>query len=97
EVGQPALPDNTWRLGFDRMLLGYAMQGRGRDLYAGVLAFDEIEGSEAELLGKLAELAERLFRHRLALVAPRTLAAWRDQLALLLEELVDAGPATAHE
>jgi exodeoxyribonuclease V gamma subunit len=97
ELDQPAVEENTWRFGLDRMLLGYGVEGHGRRLFAGVLPLDEIEGSEGELLGKLAELCERLFRHRLALRDPRPVAEWRDELLRLLEELTDPGPAAGQE
>jgi exodeoxyribonuclease V gamma subunit len=110
EVGQPGFSDNTWRSGLERMLLGYAMsstapalgggaaiEGGGQRLYEGVLPLDEIEGGAGELLGKLAELCERLFRHRDALRVPRTMPAWREALLALLADLVHAGPSTAHE
>jgi exodeoxyribonuclease V gamma subunit len=97
EVGQPELSENTWRFGLDRMLLGYALQGQSRTLYAGVLPYDPIEGSAAELLGKLAELCDRLFHHRKALTAPRPVRAYCEDIAALLADLVAESPATAHE
>jgi exodeoxyribonuclease V gamma subunit len=97
EVGQPELPGNTWRFGLDRMLLGYALQGDGRALYAGVLPYDAVEGGAGELLGKLAELCERLFAYRRALAAPRPVRAWQRDLAQLLDDMVAASPATARE
>jgi exodeoxyribonuclease V gamma subunit len=97
EVGQPALRENTWRFGLDRLLLGYAMQGRNRTLFAGVLAYDEIEGSTAELLGKFSALCERLFHHRAALADPRPLPEWRDGIAALLHDMLDPGLENADQ
>jgi exodeoxyribonuclease V gamma subunit len=97
EVGQPGLQANTWRFGLDRMLLGYAMEGHGSTLYGQALPFDDIEGTSAELLGKLAEVCERLFRHRLALGASRPLPAWRDALLELLDDFLDEAPGTTRE
>jgi exodeoxyribonuclease V gamma subunit len=97
EVGQPAFDENTWRAGLSRMLLGYAMESRGRRLYNGVLPLEDVEGNAAQLLGKLTEFCERLFRHRVALRAPRSIAAWRDALLLLLSDMVASSPSTAPE
>jgi exodeoxyribonuclease V gamma subunit len=110
EVGQPELEDNTWRFGLERMLLGYAMSstaprlhggaatdGPERRMYHGTLPFEAIEGGAAELLGKLCELCERLFRQRAALRGSRDMAAWHDALLALLADMVDAGAANAHE
>lgn len=97
EVGQPELAQNTWRFGLDRMLLGYAMQGRGRELYSGVLPYDPIEGSAAELLGKLATLCERLFEQRGALAMPRPVARYCADLGRLVDDMLDLGPTGAHE
>ncbi len=97
ELGQPALAGNTWRFGLERMLLGYAMEGDDKALYAGALPFDEIEGGAAELLGKLCELCARLFRHRGALQQARPLPAWRDALLALLDDFLDDAPGTAQQ
>src|SRR5262249_17617341 len=47
EVGQPPCADHTWRFGLDRLLLGYALQAEGDQLFAGVLPYDDVEGSDA--------------------------------------------------
>ena len=40
----PALPGNTWCEGFDRLLLGYAMTGRGKSMFNGIVPYDDLEG-----------------------------------------------------
>lgn len=87
-AGQPGYDENTWRFGLRRLLLGYAMPGSG--LFSGVLPFDDMEGADAELVGALAELSERLFSWRERLAAPRTPERWRDALGHLLDALVAA-------
>jgi exodeoxyribonuclease V gamma subunit len=96
-VGQPALLQNTWRFGLDRLLLGYAMTGAERTLFAGVLPYDDVEGTSAEALGRLAAFYEQLCAYHGTLQAPRSLAAWRDVLTQLLADLVALSTATAHQ
>jgi exodeoxyribonuclease V gamma subunit len=96
-VGQPAFGENTWRFGLDRLLLGYAMPGEESRLFAGVLPYDDVEGTAAELLGRLVELCETLFRFRLSLRWPRRLEAWREALTDLLAATVRETNATAHQ
>lgn len=85
--GQPGLPQNTWRFGFERLLLGYAMPADGTRLFEGRLPLDEVEGGATEAVGRLVELCERLFAWRARLAAPRSLVEWQHELGQLLEEL----------
>ncbi|MBW2273800.1 MAG: exodeoxyribonuclease V subunit gamma [Deltaproteobacteria bacterium] len=94
---QPSYGENTWRFGLDRMLLGYALADADDLLFAGVRPFEGIEGADAELLGRFAELCEQLFARREALEGPRTPARWREGLGELLESLVARNDDNAHE
>lgn len=87
---QPAIAQNTWRFGLDRLLLGYGLPGRGRELFAECLPFDELEGQTAELAGKLAAFAESLFHTLEQLEAPRAISAWQQTIALALGQLFAA-------
>jgi len=75
--GQPAADANTWRFGLDRLLLGYAMEGRGSRVFGAVLPVDTVEGADALALGRLAELCERLFVWRDRLRQARPLTEWQ--------------------
>ena len=55
EMDLPDLSENTWKAGLDRLLMGYAMPGREENMFAGVLPFDDMEGSETLVLGKFIE------------------------------------------
>jgi exodeoxyribonuclease V gamma subunit len=96
-LGQPPFPHNTWRFGLERLLLGYAMPGGDRELFGGTLPYDDVEGGTAELLGKLAELCETLFRFHAMLATPRPLDAWRDDLKLLLDAMIASDDLTADQ
>ncbi len=85
ELGQPAVVENTWRFGLDRLLLGFAMEGKDERLFGGSLPYDLIEGEQGETLGRFAELMETLFRQRRELRKPRNMSAWRQDLGALLE------------
>ncbi len=87
EHGQPAYAQNTWRFGFDRLLLGTALPGDGRRLFGGVLPWDEVEGLATELLGRFIDGCETLFQWLRRLSAPRPLARWRVDLLAALDAL----------
>lgn len=91
EVGQPPLPDNTWRFGLDRLFLGYALPGAGETLFEGVLPYDDVEGTSAQLLGRVADFCETLFRFRALPGQARPMSAWREELTKLLAAMVDEG------
>jgi exodeoxyribonuclease V gamma subunit len=95
--GQPRYEENTWQFGLSRLLLGYALPGRGRDTFAGTLPFDEIEGTDALVLGKLVEFCTALFQRLDDLARPRALPAWREAIARTLEALVAADTDSAWE
>ncbi|VBB43880.1 DNA helicase/exodeoxyribonuclease V, gamma subunit [uncultured Desulfatiglans sp.] len=92
EKGLPAFPENTWQSGLERLLLGYAMPGQGEALFEGILPYDELEGSEAAVLGSLAEFLDRLFGHARGLGRPRPLEDWSRDLGLLLDTLFRPSP-----
>lgn len=57
----PVFEANTWRQGLDRLLLGYAMAGGNRAMFEGILPFDEIEGSNVEILGRFISAVTAIF------------------------------------
>ena len=80
ELGLPEFGENSWRTGLDRLLLGYGAPAHGEKLFAGILAYDKIEGSLAETLGHFAEFTDALFTTARGLQEPRTLTAWEETL-----------------
>ena len=97
ELGLPPFPENTWKAGLERLLLGYAMPGHDENMFGGVLPYDHVEGSEASVLGKFLEFADRLFADVTSLNQPRTLNEWSKTLTELLEGLFSADEDTESE
>ena len=89
---QPPLRENTWEFGLDRMLLGYAMPTAGTAMFGDVLPYDEIEGHDAQRLGRLAEFCAQLFGWLRRLEEPRLLPEWRDAVAAMLEAVIVHDP-----
>jgi exodeoxyribonuclease V gamma subunit len=93
----PPIHENTWCAGLERLLLGYAMPGRGERLFSGVLPYDEMEGEESEALGALAEFCAQLSGRVLGLEKPRGLKAWSIDLLGLLDAFFLADEETERE
>jgi exodeoxyribonuclease V gamma subunit len=102
-AGQPCDPQNTWRFGLRRLLLGVAMPDDGR-LLAGedapgrpveVRPFDDMEGSGTVLLGKLVGSCTALFEVLAGLERARPVAQWVVALGEALERMTATGPADA--
>ncbi len=89
EAGQPALHQNTWRQGLDRLLLGLAMPVEDR-LFAGTLPAPDVQPGRAGLLGSFVAFCECLLALRESLSGARSLASWSEALAGLLDELIDS-------
>ena len=88
-LGLPDLDANTWRHGLQRLLLGYAMEGRNRTLFEGILPHDEVEGEGADLLGRFVAAAEALFQLTERLEHPRPLADWVKPLTEMVDQFFD--------
>jgi exodeoxyribonuclease V gamma subunit len=97
ESGVPPFPQNTWRAGLARLLLGFAMPGREERLFSGILPYDSVEGGETRILGSLTEFAEKLFKRSTSLGPLRTLEAWQNALLEILDEFFEAGEETERE
>jgi exodeoxyribonuclease V gamma subunit len=97
ELGLPEFNENSWRFGLERLLLGYSAAAGGEQLFAGILAFDEVEGSLAETLGSFAEFCESLFATASTLKQPRTLAEWQEVLRLISARFFEADDETEAE
>jgi exodeoxyribonuclease V gamma subunit len=96
-LGLPDFAENSWRQGLHRMLLGYALRPADRQLFQGVLPFDEIEGSDAEILGNFVEFAERLFSRANGFSKSRPLAEWQGVLRETLDAFFEAEEAAQRE
>ncbi|MDY0061686.1 MAG: exodeoxyribonuclease V subunit gamma [Myxococcota bacterium] len=82
---QPAVADNTWESGLQRLLFGVVMPDEQR-LVGEVLPFDDLEGEVTELLGTFVAACNLLFARTQELLSDRSLAAWCDLLETLLDE-----------
>ena len=96
-LGLPAFAENSWRHGLDRMLLGCALRPEKRELFDGILPFDEIEGSSAELLGNFVEFLERLFSRAIEFSKPRSISEWQRDLRETIDALFAADETAQFE
>ena len=87
--GLPASRENTWRMGLDRLLLGYAMSSGPDELYAGICPHPGIEGGDAAILGAFIDFCETLHRLLDGLPARTGLTGWQSVLNALVETLFE--------
>lgn len=85
-LGGASTPEHTWRYGLDRLLLGYAMPGE--ELFAGVLPYNSIEGSAAELLGRLQHWLDAIFELVTWGNQEQVMTVWEQRLRQVLHVLV---------
>jgi len=96
-MGLPGLPENTWKAGLDRLLLGYAMPGGEERMFSGILPYDLIEGGDAAALGKFVEFTDRLFSGVQSLESLQTIKEWGNTLRGILEEFFKPDESTENE
>ena len=85
-LGLPEFAANSWQAGLDRLLLGHSLAAHSGRLFDGILPFDDLEGSAADVAGRLAEYVERLFKLVRSLEQPRPAAEWAGVLVGVLDE-----------
>lgn len=95
--GIPAFPENTWRAGIERLLLGFAMPGYGDKMFAGILPYDHIEGGDGLILGRFVEFFEGIISFIKESYKPKTLDSWSILLDNLLEKYFSADESSEHE
>ncbi len=94
-VGQPAIRLHTWRHGFDRLLLGYALPDAdptAPDPFEQLAPVTGLDGSDAALLGRCMDLLIRLFDAFDEMRQPAPMSIWQDRLTALARHLVGAHP-----
>ncbi|WP_419176911.1 exodeoxyribonuclease V subunit gamma [Desulfosediminicola sp.] len=85
EMGLPEMGEGSWRVGLERLLMGYAMD---RDEFvAGVLPFTDIEGSGAASLGGLCKFIDIIERAQRDFSKRYTLKEWAELFIHYCREL----------
>ncbi len=87
------LRQNTWRAGLDRILVGAAMDVAGLRTVGLALPLDDVDSSDVDLAGRLAELLDRLAAAVTALRREQPLTAWVEALVTAVRDLTDVAPA----
>jgi exodeoxyribonuclease V gamma subunit len=82
---------HTWKAGLDRLVVGAAMSDDGTRMVGRVVPYDDVEGSDVELLGRLATATDALFHCLRSLRSRRPVAAWQEALENVVERLLDPG------
>jgi len=86
--GVGSLNQNTWTAGLQRLLLGVALSEDDLVTAKTTLPMDDVDSSDVDLLGGLAELVGRLGRLLGEFATPATMPAWLDRCRRVVDELV---------
>lgn len=86
--GLPSVRQNTWTAGVQRLLLGVALSEQGLPTAKTTLPVDDVESSDVELLGGIAELLGRLSRLVNDFEVSATLPVWLERCRRALGLLV---------
>jgi exodeoxyribonuclease V gamma subunit len=92
------VPDGTWRLGLDRLLVGAAVEAgptTAVGLVGGVLPLDDVDSADIDLAGRLAELLDRVATVHADLGRTHPAAAWAPLLEEATLRLAAAAPGEA--
>ncbi|MEZ8823489.1 exodeoxyribonuclease V subunit gamma [Vibrio amylolyticus] len=89
EFELPKTSQNTWQFGIQRMLLGYAMPASAGLFEMGdsqLSPYNEVQGMQAELAGKLAHFIDLISYYRSKLAQTQPIEEWRATLNQLLDD-----------
>jgi exodeoxyribonuclease V gamma subunit len=83
---------NTWSAGMERLLLGVTMDETGQHFIGTTLPLDDVDASDVDLVGRLAELVDRVRLLTEACHATQPLAAWVELFKQAIEMLASVPP-----
>ncbi|WP_317918112.1 exodeoxyribonuclease V subunit gamma [Vibrio sp. MACH09] len=92
EFDLPEMPQNSWLFGVQRMLLGYAMHnsvGFYQDAQQLIAPYNEVQGLDAELAGKLAHFIDKITYYRQELALSLTVEQWQQKLIALIDDFFE--------
>lgn len=93
--GLERVPQNTWQAGLDRLLLGVTTSEDQPVWLDRALPLDDVDSSDVDLAGRLAELVDRVGQVLEALTGEHPVAHWVDTLVDALDLLTATDPAEA--
>lgn len=89
------LGQNTWAAGVERLLVGAAVDGQDTTHLGQVLALDDLDSGDLDLVGRLAELLDRLRDTLRDLLEADTVPEWVSALDRGVQRLADVPLADA--
>ena len=95
EYGLRGVAQNTWASGLDRILTGVAMDEEGLRVIGTALPLDDVDSTEIDLAGRLAELVDRLDAALESLNREQSLDEWILALDDAVDSLTDVSPSDA--
>lgn len=87
-----SLPQGTWSTALDRLLLGVAMAEEDQRFVGTVLPVDDVGSTDVDLVGRLAELLDRLTGTLALLAGAHPAGHWFDALDDAVTLLTDVAP-----
>ena len=91
--GMAEFAQNTWSAGLDRLLLGVAMDESEERFIGTALPMDDVDSSDVDLIGRLAECVDRIRTITDSFAVPKSLPAWCDDLKRAIELLTSVTAA----
>jgi len=88
-----SVPQGTWSAALDRLLLGVAMAEEGQRYLGAVLPVDDVGSADVALVGRVAELLDRLTAVLADLSGAHPAPHWFDAVDRALLLLTDVAPA----
>ncbi len=93
--GLSGVAQNTWEHGLDRLLAGVVMDEEDLRLVGDALPLDDVDSTEIDLAGRLAELLDRLDDTLAALRQEQPLESWVQALSDAVDRFTDVAPRDA--
>lgn len=92
--GMGQFAQNTWTAGLDRLLLGVTMDESEQHYLGTALPLDDVDSSDVDLVGRLAELLDRMRSLLVEFARPHSLAEWVQLCRNTIELLTSVPPSS---